>query len=256
MILGRIAAVIATLLVRAIAVVTNLFAGLAQGWAAALQPIGFAMGYVKLAINQLVEAWDTLAGSSETKLGPDDASTSGWRTFGYVLSAVVGGAISLVIGIFGFLVQAVAGVVAVLGGARQFFAAFGTAVNDVGQEILDFFTETIPNAIESTMKGLVEPIERLFSGVPDVLVPEVVSRAGSPRRPVLGAMPAEVEAQANTATRMALLRSDTASGNGGASGASAPINVQLQVDGETLARVTAAANVRTAQRAFTPLPAV
>jgi TP901 family phage tail tape measure protein len=255
-ILGRIAGIVGGLLVRAIAVVTNLFAGLAQGWAEALQPIGVAMTYVRLSIHQLVEAWDTLAGSSETKLGPDDASTSGWRTFGYVISTIVGGAIGLVIGIFGFLVQAVTAVVEVLGGARQFFEAFGTAVKEVGHEILDFFTETIPNAIEGAIDGLVDPLKRLFSGVPDVLAPEVVSRGGAMRRPAMGAMPAEVEAQANAATRTALLRSEGDARGGGANGNAGPINVQLQVDGETLARVTAAANVRTAQRTFTPLPAV
>jgi TP901 family phage tail tape measure protein len=272
-IVGTALAWIATTAVRVISEVLRFLGGLVRGaresfgWiVTAAHLVGDAFGELKAAWLELTGAGDQV-GDAMAKRGDD------FESIGHIIGVVLGGAVSLVIALFADLMHTVAGVLRVAGALRDFFGGVADFVMALGQAIVWFFTEALPNALGAAKDAIAGAMGKLGEGAAAIFgfgpEPPALPGAGeSGGRPLAAAstrlaaasarvasspMPAAAAASGE-ADRAAAVEAALARATPGRPAAEQPITVNVQVDGETVARAAAHASRDVAGRSFSPVP--
>jgi hypothetical protein len=145
------------------------------------------------------------------------------------------------------------------------FASIGAGIRAVLTPVVDFFSGVV-DGVRAAFRSLLDFVVDVLRHVPAKLLPDSLvqltampSPATAPQ-PVSGApsvpsmpMPAAVEASVR-ARDAASLEARVAAAGAGKSSAPPPVNIALQVDGETLARAAYKADRDVAARSFSPVP--
>lgn len=272
-IVGTALAWIATTAVRVISEVLRFLGGLVRGaresfgWiATAAARVGEAFGDLKAAWLELTGAGDQM-GEAMTKRGAD------FESIGHIIGVVLGGAVTLVIGLFADLVHTVAGVLRVVRVLRDFFGGVADFVTALGQAIVWFFTEALPNALGAAKDAIASALGKLGEGAAAIFgfgpEPPALAGGGDGGSRPLGAASSRLAAASARALSSPMPAAVAASGEAdrGAAVEAAlarvsparpapdqPITVSVQVDGETVARAAAHASRDVAGRSFSPVP--
>jgi TP901 family phage tail tape measure protein len=315
--------------------VARLAAGIVNGFQAMKQFIQPAIDAVGVALERLGAAWNTLIGTTEDANASAAKTGSAWRVIGQVLGAVVGTAVEVLAYALALVIRVAEAAIQVIGALKDAFVAAGTWIGETAAGIYLWFSETLPNAIHSSIDGIVgffgrlskylvgvgrwftglfdsiatgikaflQPVVDFFKGVgraikavfdavrdmvieilreiPDELLPSSLERLS--RAPLStevrsaddfdatartqstagraeaasSSMPAVVDTRARTDDFARFEASMKAYANDQAQrqGKAPPFNINLQVDGETLARVQSNAETDLATRSFSPVPA-
>jgi TP901 family phage tail tape measure protein len=272
-IVGTALAWIATTAVRVISEVLRFLGGLVRGaresfgWiVTAAQLVGEAFGELKAAWLELTGAGDQM-GDAMAKRGAD------FESIGHIIGVVLGGAVSLVISLFADLVHTVAGVLRVVRVLRDFFSGVADFVTALGQAIVWFFTEALPNALGAAKDAIAGALGKLGEGAAAIFgfgpePPGLPGGGESASRPLAAAssrlaaasarvtsspMPAAAAASGE-ADRAAAVEAALARATPARPAPEQPITVNVQVDGETVARAAAHASRDVAGRSFSPVP--
>jgi TP901 family phage tail tape measure protein len=270
-IVGEALAWIAEVAVKKLLVVLSFMNGLAKGGREVFGLIRPAITQLGEALDLLGSAWDALTGKNKDATDALDSTATRAGLLGRVLSWTLGTAISFAIGFLTQVVQAVRFVILELTVLKTFFGKVADFVLAFGRAIVWFFTEALPSALSSAGHAIERALGKLgdvgaslFGFGPD----DDASAAGSalagsravplpsPRvtavtdavRAASAASPAVAQLEAERASREPLMSVAPASAS-----SSTPITVNVQVDGETLARASANASRDVAGRSLSPV---
>ena len=278
-IVGDALASIAAVAAKVLAVVLSFFSGLLSTGRQAFGWVTTAAGDLGRAFGALGAAWAGLTGTSDAA----SASMSGWgegaSLLGRIIGWTIGAAITGVIGLLTRAVQVVTFVVKALTVLKNAFREVGDFVSALGDALVWFFTEVLPNALASAGHAIGSALGKLgdvgaalfglgpedapsaAGGAPPsgraVQLPSArVAASSALVRAAAAASPATAAAaqEGDDAARLQSLVAAAQSRSTGSS-ASAPVTVNVQVDGETLARAQANASRDLAGRSYSPVPA-
>ncbi len=274
-IVGEALAWIATTGARVLSDVLGVLGGLVRGARESFGWIATAAGWVGEAFADLRAALAELTGAGQDA-GDAMLSRQGeFQDLGHVIGVILGGAIMQVIALFADLVRAVAVVLRIARVLRDFFVGVGDFITNLGKAIVWFFSEALPNALGAAKDAIAGALGKLGEGAAAVFgfgpagPPSAAagSDAASPlaaassrlaqasARVAAAPMPAAAAAESESARTASLEDAlATASARASARDTDQPITVNLQVDGETVARASARASRDVASRSFAPVP--
>jgi hypothetical protein len=252
----------------------DFFAGLIRGGRESFGWIRTAASAVGDALTSLGVAWDELTGKTKNTTEEFHGAGADFRDFGHMIGVVLGGAITGVTYLLADVVHIIRVVLVAVNAVKVAFSEVAEFVMALGKAIVWFFAEVLPNAIASAghaMRGAFEKLgdfgASLFGFGPDDAAPgggapapgsvtplppaRVAAFASTVRAAALGAGPAAAESEANASRAAAPLMSVAPAPASAAP--TAPITVNVQVDGETIARASAGANRDLAGRSLSPV---
>ncbi|MGO8992177.1 MAG: phage tail tape measure protein [Polyangiaceae bacterium] len=254
--------------------VLSLFAGLVRGGRETFGWIRGAVSALGDALAGLGRAWDALTGKTQDGATEFHGAAGEFQDFGHMLGVVLGGAVASVTWLLTGLIHAIRIVLVAINAVKVAFGKVADFVTALGQAIVWFFSEVLPNAIASAghaIRGVFEKLgdfgASLFGFGPDAggadpgaapapgqvvpLPPARVTAVASAVRAAAAASPAVADSEASSA------RADDALASPAPWSApttpSAPITVNVQVDGETIARASASASRDLAGRSLSPV---
>ena len=268
-VLGSVFGRIATVVIREVSVLGRLWAGVLGGFRSMREYVGPAVDTLVGALGDLAATWRGLTGATDRSTASASASTSTWRTLGELIGKTVGGLVTLLALAMAGLAKVIDVVLTIVRGVRDAVVWLGTVIGETFAKIYLWFTETLPKAIRDAVRSVRSSIAESLTEIPDFLLPGNLAswkRIGHaqaaavptspPAVPVIAApvLPAVVEASARggigdqlEARLKELLASRDAMGN-------RPFVVNVQVDGETVARAVKSAERDVATRSFSPVP--
>jgi TP901 family phage tail tape measure protein len=313
----------------------RLAAGIVAGFRSMKQYIQPAIDAVSVALDRLSAAWDQLMGATGEASASATKAGSAWRVLGQFLGVVFGTALEATLYVLALVIRVVEAAVQVIGALKDAFVTAGTWIGETAAGIYIWFSETLPNAISSSVEGIIgffnrigkfltgvgrwftglfdsiasgiksflQPVVDFFKGVgraikavfdairdmvieilreiPDELLPSSLENLA--RSPLSTEVRAADQFDATARTQTTAGRAEAASSSMPAAvdtraraddfaqfesnmkayandraqlqGKAQPFNINLQVDGETLARVQSNAETDLATRSFSPVPA-
>jgi TP901 family phage tail tape measure protein len=273
-VVGAALAWIATTGARVLSEVLGLFGGLVRGARESFGWVAIAASQVGEAFGSLRTAWLELTGAGKDA-GDDMLARQGqFQDLGHVIGVVLGGAITWVIALFADFVRTVAVVLRIARVLRDFFVGVSEFITDLGKAIVWFFSEALPSALGAAKDAIASALAKLGDGAAAIFgfgpgAPDAAGSGGEGARPLAAAssrltaasaqvaaapMPAAAAASED-ANRTASLEAVVAAASRSAQrGPDQPITVNVQVDGETIARASARAGRDVASRSFAPVP--
>jgi hypothetical protein len=270
-IVGEALAWIAETAVRVLTRILTVLNGLLVGGQQAFGWVRTAAVALGSALGELGAAWDALTGKNKDAGDAMDSSAARAGLLGRVLGWTFGVAITTAIGFLTQTVQAVRFVIVELTVLKTFFGKVADFVLAFGRAIVWFFTEALPSALSSAGHAIERALGKLgdvgaslFGFGPDDDASAAGSALASSRavplpssrvtavtdavRAAGAASPAVAQLEAERASREPLMPVAPASAS-----SSTPITVNVQVDGETLARASANASRDAAGRSLSPV---
>jgi hypothetical protein len=258
--------------------VINTFAGLIRGGREAFGWIRDAASGAGDALTDLGAAWDKLTGKTRDGTEAFHGAGEDFRDVGHAIGKVLGGAVAAVTWLFAGFIDVARVVILTINAVKVAFTAVADFVVELGKAIVWFFTEALPNALASAGHAIGSALGKLgdvgaalfgfgpedapsaAGGAPpgNRAVPLQSARVAASSALVqaaAAASPATVAAarEGDDASRLESLVAATQSSRTPAT--SLPITVNVQVDGETLARAQANASRDLAGRSYSPVPA-
>ena len=252
--------------------VLELFAGLIRGGRDTFGWIGSAASALGDAFRGLGRAWDALTGKTQEAGAEFHGAGADFQDFGHMIGVVLGGAVGSVTWLLAGLVHVIQFVLLAVNAVKVAFGEVAEFVSALGKAIVWFFSEVLPNALASAGHAIRGVFEKLGSfgaslfgfGDDDAaagdapspgrvvpIAPDRVTAVAASLRAVASGQPAATEASiaASDASDRPLFTpaADT-------SAPATPITVNVQVDGETIARASAAASRDVAGRSLAPVP--
>lgn len=284
---GRAVATVVRWFARFVAVGARVAAGVLPGIRQMASVIGPAFQGISQSVGQFMQALRGLSGESQGAEGAAQSSTESWRQLGVVIGNLLGVFVSFNLWLATQVIDGLTTVLRAVGAVRGAFAALGQWVLATGGALRDLFAVTIPNAAASALGRLLRVLEQMRAAAAPVLRMLGVEIGGRPLAEMVGlGGAADATAVAGGAREAAGAPGAATSSGGGSVGpmpavaevgrrgseaaglaaqlaalteatrrtGTAPIHVQLQVDGETLAEVTHEASRDVATRSFSPVP--
>jgi TP901 family phage tail tape measure protein len=253
--------------------VLRLGSGLVSGTRESFGWISTATRELGDALGLLGDAWRELTGANKDSSAAMEASTDGLKTVGRVIVDVLGGALAAVIWLFAGLADVIRWVIVIATKLKNFFVGVADFVTDLGNAIVWFFTEALPDALSAGAGAIGrilgttgDAIASMFGLRPDgetshgsagasgVAVPlPQNTRMLLGMAPPSASMPAAMSVRGG-AEQSASLESLLAATRAAPPPPAPPVTVNLKVDGETLASVQTKAVTDVATRSFSPVP--
>jgi TP901 family phage tail tape measure protein len=253
----------------------SLFAGLVRGGRETFGWISGAVAALGDALSGLGVAWDELTGKSQNSAAEFHGAAGDFEDLGRVIGVVLGGAVTIVTWLLNALVRTIHLVLVAVNAVKLVFGGAADFITALGRAIVWFFAEALPNALGAAKDAIASALGKLGEGAAAVFGfgpsgPPSAAGEGDSASPLAAASSRLAQASARVATApmpaAAAEESDnarTTSLEQALAAASArpssrdgdqPITVNVQVDGETLARASARASRDVASRSFAPVP--
>jgi TP901 family phage tail tape measure protein len=272
-VIGEVFAWVATTGVRILTEILRIASGLVRGARESLEWIADAAASVGTAFGVLRDAWNELTGAGNEAGDAMAARGGDFEDLGHIVGVVLGGAITGVIYLFTGFIHVVAGVLRIVRVLKDFFVGVGDFITDLGNAILWFFSEALPNALGAAKDAIASALASLGDGAASIFgfgpeAPELPGGRSARGQPLAEAstrlaaasarvasapMPAAASA-ARDAEAASLFEALLAASRTPAPAAEQLMTVNVQVDGETLARASAKASRDIASRGFSPVP--
>jgi TP901 family phage tail tape measure protein len=273
--IGRALAGITPYVTKFLAVWARVGAGTVAGFRSMMTYLRPAVETLRLVLGELGEAWTALIGATQNATVATNDSTESWRSLGSAIGHFAGGALTLLVhGLTGAL-KWLAVFIRVQAAVKGAFDAVGSAILAVGSGLERWFSQALPNAIRAAAKAIagflgqvgqsIATLSRWLPGlggfsvdasVSPVTAPTTAPASANQASPpaFVQAMPAVTELRSRSvqATQLETVLAELSSTRRSPDGQ--PITINLEVDGETLARVTHNAGRDLAARSFTPVP--
>jgi len=273
-IVGEALAWIATTGARVLSEVLRALGGLVRGARESFGWVAFAAEALGVAFGELRTAWLELTGTGNEAGDAMLARGAEFEGLGHIIGLVLGGAVTWVIGLFGDFVHTVAVVLRAVRMVRDFFGEVADFITNLGKAIVWFFAEALPNALGAAKDAIASALAKLGGGAaavfgfgPSAPDPGPAAGGGAPplaatstrlaaasARLTAAPMPAAAAAEADGNRAASLEDALAAATRATARTSDQPITVNVQVDGETLARASARASRDVASRSFSPVP--
>lgn len=284
---GRAVATVVRWFARFVAIGARVASGVIPGIRRMAVVIRPAFDAVSQSVGRFVQALRGLGGESEGVGGAAESSTESWRQLGEMIGNLIGVFVAFHLNAATLVIDGLTFVARIVGVVRGAFIALGQWVGATGLALRDLFAVTIPNAAAAALGNVLRVLEQMRAAASPVLrmfgveiggrpLAEMIGLGGgtdataSPKGPgeaaaspgaatsaaraATGPMPAVAEAGRRGSEAAGLVAQLAALTEATRRTGAAPIHVQLQVDGETLAEATHDANRDVASRSFSPVP--
>lgn len=282
--IGRAVATVVRWFTRFVAIGARVASGVMPGirsMAAAIRP---SFAAIATSVRSFISALRALGGESDQADGAASSSTASWRSLGQTIGQLIGMFVSFNVWLLSVGIDGLTLITRAIGAVREAFIALGRWIGSVARAIREFFTVTIPNAAGAALARVLRVLERMRAAAAPVLRLLGIELGNQPLAEMVGlgspaahsdaassdaapgtARPAAPRASTGPLPAVAAIARRGAEALGlsaqiaGLADAlrrrdNAPVQVQVQVDGETIAEATHRANRDVAARSFSPVP--
>ena len=246
--------------------------GLIEGFRASFGFVIDAADRLKTAWSELVGAWNELTGSADESSGDLEVLSAILHGLAYAAGVVFNIIVAGTIGMIQAIVDSVRFVIEEINSIKVAFNLVNDIVQGFGDAIVRFFSTVIPNAIAGAAHAIGGLASKFGHGALSFLglgasaaddtsigpEPNPITALSQANDAVASAsMPSAVGAAVdadNASSVQSAVAAATAAAGAANRSSSQPLTVNVQVDGETIARATAKANDDLASRNFSPVP--